>query len=79
AVSAARTGRTGRTVTIDVASSPIRQPLIIEWRADDHVVMTGPAEWEWSGKVDPQNGNFSRDDEPEANAIQRGEPEARVN
>ena len=64
AVSAARTGRTGRTVTIDVASSPIRQPLVIEWRADDHVVMTGPAEWEWSGKVDPKTGSFLRDAEP---------------
>ncbi len=64
AVSAVRTGRTGRTVTIDVASSPIRQPLVIEWRADDHVVMTGPAEWEWSGKVDPVTGGFMRDQEP---------------
>jgi len=73
AVSAARTGRTGRTVTIDVASSPVRQPLTIEWRADDHVVMTGPAEWEWSGKVDPQNGGFTRDREAGS-----GEPEARV-
>lgn len=65
AVSAARTGRTGRTVTIDVASSPVRQPLVIEWRDDDHVVMTGPAEWEWSGKVDPRTGAFTRDEEPE--------------
>ncbi|MCC2612439.1 diaminopimelate epimerase [Neorhizobium petrolearium] len=66
AVSAARTGRTGRKVTIDVASSPVRQPLVIEWREDDHVVMTGPAEWEWSGKVDPQTGSFTRDQEREA-------------
>lgn len=83
AVSAARTGRTGRTVTIDVASSPVRQPLTIEWRADDHVVMTGPAEWEWSGKVDPQNGVFTRDQEagsgePEAQFSHENEPEARV-
>ncbi|TCL72816.1 diaminopimelate epimerase [Rhizobium sp. BK251] len=63
AVSAARTGRTGRTVKIDVASSPVRQPLIIEWRDDDHVVMTGPAEWEWSGTVDPTTGSWSRDAE----------------
>lgn len=66
AVSAARTGRTGRTVTIDVASSPIRQPLVIDWRADDHVVMTGPAEWEWSGKLDPRTGGFTREVVPEA-------------
>ncbi|MDP9837411.1 diaminopimelate epimerase [Neorhizobium huautlense] len=65
-VSAARTGRTGRTVTIDVATAPTRQPLVIEWREDDHVVMTGPAEWEWSGKVDPVTGIFVRDEEPEA-------------
>jgi len=69
AVSAARTGRTGRTVTIDVASSPVRTPLVIDWRErDDHVVMTGPAEWEWSGSVDPLTGVFQRADEPEAQA-----------
>jgi len=67
-VSAARTGRTGRKVTIDVASAPSRQPLVIEWRDNDHVVMTGPAEWEWSGKVDPETGAFSRDAEPEVKA-----------
>lgn len=67
-VSAARTGRTGRKVTIDVASAPSRQPLVIEWRDNDHVVMTGPAEWEWSGKVDPLTGAFSRDAEPEVKA-----------
>ncbi|WP_454288887.1 diaminopimelate epimerase [Rhizobium arsenicireducens] len=61
-VSAARTGRTGRKVTIDVASSPSREPLIIEWRENDgRVVMTGPAEWEWSGHVDPETGAFERD------------------
>ncbi|MEV4610032.1 diaminopimelate epimerase [Neorhizobium sp. LMR1-1-1.1] len=67
-VSAARTGRTGRKVTIDVASAPSRQPLVIEWKDNDHVVMTGPAEWEWSGKVDPETGAFSRDAEPEVKA-----------
>ncbi|MBW8284808.1 MAG: diaminopimelate epimerase [Rhizobium sp.] len=62
AVSAARTGRTGRKVTIDVASSPSRQPLIIEWREhNDRVVMTGPAEWEWSGHLDPATGAFVRE------------------
>lgn len=61
AVSAARTGRTGRTVEIDVASSPVRVPLTIEWREDNHVVMTGPAEWEWSGTVDPTTGAWQRD------------------
>jgi diaminopimelate epimerase len=67
-VSAARTGRTGRAVTIDVATAPTRQPLVIEWREDDHVLMTGPAEWEWSGKVDPLTGHFVRDEEAQARA-----------
>jgi diaminopimelate epimerase len=65
-VSAARTGRTGRTVEIDVATSFPRGKLTIDWRADDHVVMTGPAEWEWSGRLDPENGSWQRDAEPEA-------------
>jgi diaminopimelate epimerase len=73
-VSAARTGRTGRKVTIDVASAPSRQPLIIEWQDNDHVVMTGPAEWEWSGVVDPTTGAWSRD---EAEAAEASGAEAR--
>lgn len=60
AVSAARTGRTGRVVDIDVASSPVREPLTIEWREDNHVIMTGPAEWEWAGLLDPQTGTWER-------------------
>jgi diaminopimelate epimerase len=29
--------------------------LMIEWReSDDHVIMTGPVEWEFSAKLDPQ-------------------------
>ncbi len=64
AVNAARLGKTGRKVTIDVATSPGRVPLLIEWRErDDHVIMTGPAEWEWSGRVDPETGAFERDRE----------------
>jgi diaminopimelate epimerase len=61
-VSGARTGRTGRKVAITVASSPTRGTLHIEWRDDDHVVMTGPAQWEWSGTLDPATGAFRRDD-----------------
>jgi diaminopimelate epimerase len=56
-VSAARTGRTGRTVTVNVPGGP----LTIEWRADDHVKMTGPAEWEFSGNLDPATGAWERD------------------
>ena len=33
----------------------------IEWRDDDHVVMTGPAEWEFSGSFDPATGAWARD------------------
>ncbi len=59
AVSAARTGRTGRSVTITV---PAGGELLIEWLDNDHVLMTGPAEWEWSGTLDPETGAFSRDE-----------------
>ncbi|MBP1851893.1 diaminopimelate epimerase [Rhizobium halophytocola] len=63
AVSAARTGRTGRKVELTVASSPGRQTLTIDWRErDNHVVMTGAAEWEWSGRLDPLTGAFARDE-----------------
>ena len=37
--------------------------LMIEWRADDHVIMTGPAEWEFSGTFDPATGDWARDTE----------------
>ncbi len=57
AVSAARTRRTGRTVTVTVPGGD----LLIEWRDDDHVIMTGPAEWEFSGNLDPATGVWTRD------------------
>ena len=54
AVSAARTGRTGRKVTIDVSSAPAPAKLTIEWRErDDHVLMTGGVEFEFEGRFDP--------------------------
>ncbi|MDP2734443.1 MAG: diaminopimelate epimerase [Hoeflea sp.] len=58
AVSAARTGRTGREVTVNVPGGPLK----IEWRADNHVIMTGPAEWEFSGHVDPISGDWRADE-----------------
>jgi len=58
AVSAVRTRRTDRTVTVTVPGGP----LMIEWRNDDHVMMTGPAEWEFSGAFDPATGAWSRDE-----------------
>tara|TARA_R110002020_G_scaffold288360_2_gene503818 strand:+ start:701 stop:1570 length:870 start_codon:yes stop_codon:yes gene_type:complete len=57
-VSAARTGRTGRTVTVNVPGGP----LLIDWRPDGHVIMTGPAEWEFSGDVDPLSGDWQADE-----------------
>ena len=57
AVNAARTNRTDRTVTVTVPGGPLK----IEWRADDHVMMTGPAEWEFSGLFDPASGSWTRD------------------
>lgn len=57
-VNAARTERTGKGVRIKVPSGA---ELTIEWRDDHHVMMTGPAEWEWSGMVDPETGLFEKD------------------
>ncbi len=59
AVSASRTGRTGREVTVTVPGGR----LDILWRGDDHVIMTGPAEWEFSGRFDPATGAWERDKE----------------
>jgi diaminopimelate epimerase len=56
-VSAARTKRTGRTVAVTVPGGD----LSIEWRHDDHVIMTGPAEWEFSGSFDPATGSWARE------------------
>ncbi|MBX3549436.1 MAG: diaminopimelate epimerase [Xanthobacteraceae bacterium] len=49
AVSAARTKRTGRKVHLALPGGN----LFIEWReSDDHVLMTGPAEFEFEGVLD---------------------------
>lgn len=60
AVCGARTNRTDRIVEITAPSGGI---LSIEWRDDDHVIMTGPAEWEFSGTLDPETGAWQRDAE----------------
>jgi diaminopimelate epimerase len=62
AVCGARTRRTARKVTVTVPGGP----LVIEWRDDDHVVMTGPAEWEFSGTFDPETGAWTRETESAA-------------
>ena len=57
AVTAARTGRTRRKVSVYVPAGALE----IDWREDDdHVIMTGPAEHEWSGRVDPNTGEWER-------------------
>jgi diaminopimelate epimerase len=49
AVAAARIGRTGRKVTVTLPGGD----LAIEWReGDDHVLMTGPVEYEHKGRFD---------------------------
>ncbi|HEY5506753.1 MAG TPA: diaminopimelate epimerase [Coriobacteriia bacterium] len=46
-VAAALTGRTGRSATIELPGGELE----IEWAADDHVFMTGPAEVTFEGVV----------------------------
>jgi len=48
AVCAARKKVTGRTVTVTLPGGP----LLIEWRADDRIIMTGPVELEHEGLLD---------------------------
>jgi diaminopimelate epimerase len=50
AVAAARLRRTDRKVTVSLPGGDLE----IEWRArDDHVLMTGPVEYEYAGTFDP--------------------------
>ncbi|HMM64762.1 MAG TPA: diaminopimelate epimerase [Mesorhizobium sp.] len=62
AVAGARTRRTGRSVDIAAPGGPLH----VEWRDDDHVVLTGAAEWEFSGTFDPATGIWARDSESAA-------------
>jgi diaminopimelate epimerase len=55
-VSGVRTKRVGRKVTVTVPGGD----LLVEWRADGHVMMTGPAELEFAGALDPKTGAWSR-------------------
>jgi len=48
AVAAARKNLTDRRVTVELPGGP----LLIEWRPDNHVLMTGPAELEFEGKLE---------------------------
>ncbi|MDX8467833.1 diaminopimelate epimerase [Mesorhizobium sp. VK23B] len=62
-VAAARTKRTGRIVSL---LTPGGGELHVEWREDDHVILTGGAEWEFSGSFDPSTGAWARDTESAA-------------
>ena len=57
-VNGARTRRTGRSATVTLPGGD----LFIEWRDDDHVVLTGPSELEWTGTLDPATGGWTRDE-----------------
>ncbi|HKH34492.1 MAG TPA: diaminopimelate epimerase [Beijerinckiaceae bacterium] len=48
-VAAARKKLTGRKATVTLPGGD----LLIEWRGDDHVLMTGPVEFEWEGVFAP--------------------------
>jgi len=48
-VAAMRKGLTDKRVTVTLPGGP----LIVEWRADGHVWMTGPVETEFAGTLDP--------------------------
>ena len=56
-VNAARTRRTGRKATVTLPGGD----LVVEWRADDHVLLTGPAERAFAGTFDPATGAWSSD------------------
>jgi diaminopimelate epimerase len=57
-VNGARTRRTGRAATVTLPGGDLQ----VQWRDDDHVVMTGPAELEWTGTLDPQSGLWARNE-----------------
>jgi diaminopimelate epimerase len=56
-VNAVRTNRSARKATVTVPGGD----LIVEWRADDHVTLTGPAELEFAGAFDPFTGAWTRE------------------
>jgi diaminopimelate epimerase len=56
-VMGARTKRTERKATVTLPGGD----LIVHWRNDDHVMLTGPAEFEFFGQLDPTTGEWSRE------------------
>jgi diaminopimelate epimerase len=58
-VNGARTKRSARKATVTLPGGD----LLIDWRADDHVILTGPAEHEFAGSLDPATGAWTRETE----------------
>lgn len=56
AVASARKKTSARNATITVPGGDMN----IEWRNDNHVIMTGPTEWEFAGKLDANSGQWLR-------------------
>ncbi|ODT71145.1 MAG: diaminopimelate epimerase [Pelagibacterium sp. SCN 63-23] len=56
-VNGARTRRTARKATLTLPGGD----LVVEWLPNDHVVLTGPAELEWRGRLDPHSGVWARE------------------
>jgi len=57
-VSAVRKDLTGRKATVTLPGGD----LVVEWDARDHVQMSGPAEFEFAGTLNPDSGDFIRGD-----------------
>lgn len=55
-VNGARTRRTARKARLTLPGGE----LTVEWQPDDHVTLTGPAELEWRGRLDPATGAWTR-------------------
>lgn len=60
-VCAARKGLANRAATVTLPGGD----LVIEWRKDDRVTMSGPVEFEFSGQLDPETGTYERDTQTE--------------
>jgi diaminopimelate epimerase len=56
-VNGARTKRTDRSATVTLPGGDLK----IAWRDDDHVMLTGPAEYEFAGTFDPATGVWARE------------------
>ena len=56
-VNGARTRRTNRKAVVTLPGGD----LTVEWLPNDHVTLSGPAELEWSGRLDPETGAWTRE------------------